>query len=118
MKAETFAIFIAIAIFVFVVDLIRRQKMSFKYSMFWLGSSLAVMFFAVYHQLLAKIAHLLGFTLPSNFIFFLMLVFFILLSLLLTIYVNEQNSRSEALAQTIAMLEYKMNRLESKQDKK
>ena len=102
----------ALAILFFVIELIRRQKMTFKYSLFWLASCLAVLFFAWRDQFLIALSQWAGFVLPSNFIFFLLLVFFILLSLFLTLYVNEENNRSETLAQAIALLEHKLNKLE------
>ena len=118
MPAKTFAILISIIIFLFVFELIRRQKMTFKYSTFWLGTCLFVLFFAFNDRLLTGVSEMFGFKLLSNFIFFLLLVFFILLSLLLTLYVNEQNSRSETLAQSVAMLEYKLKQLEKKSNAK
>ncbi len=112
MPAKTFAMVISIIIFLFVVELIRRQKMTFKYSTFWLGTCILVLFFAFNEHLLTKISQMAGFKLLSNFIFFFLLVFFIFLSLLLTIYINEQNSRSETLAQSIGLLEYKLKQFE------
>lgn len=114
MQAQTFAIFVSFLIFAFVIDCIRRQKMTFKYSTFWLGASAVVFFLALNKNFLEKISKLAGFTLPSNFIFFLLLSFFVFLSLLLTIYINEQNSRTENLAQAMGALEYKFKKLEKK----
>jgi len=45
------------------------------------------------------------------FVFFLLLMFFICLSLLLTLYVNEQNSRTETLAQQVAILDHHVRKL-------
>lgn len=114
MQPKTFAILSAIMIAFIVIEAIRRQKMTFKYSIFWLGTCALVLFFSFYDKLLATLSSLFGFALPSNFVFFLLVVFFIILSLLLTIYINEQNTRTETLAQTIALLECKIKDLESK----
>ncbi len=114
MPTKTFAILISIMIFLFVIELIRRQKMTFKYSTFWLSACIIVLFFAVNDECLGKISEMTGFQLLSNFIFFLLLVFFIVLSLLLTIYINEQNNRSETLAQSIGILECKLKQLQEK----
>jgi hypothetical protein len=116
MPVKTFAILISVLILLSVVELIRRQKMTFKYSMFWLGMCLTVLFFAFNETLLKDISAFAGFELLSNFIFFLLLVFFIFLSLLLTIYINEQNSRSEILAQSIALIEHKLRQAEKKNE--
>ena len=111
MHAKWFAIASSIAVFLFVVELIRKQKMTFKYSVAWLATSAAALFLALDQRLLFRLSEWAGFTLPSNFIFFLLTIFVILLSLLLTIYINEQNNRSEILAQAIAQMEYQIKQL-------
>lgn len=118
MPAKLFAIGSSIAILLFVLELIRRQKMTFKYSVTWLGISTVVLILALNPRPLNWVSKWVGFALPSNFIFFLLTVFVILLSLLLTIYANEQNNRSETLAQSIALMEYRMKQLEAKLSEK
>ena len=86
--------------------------MTFKYSLAWLSSALVVIFLACNVGLISSLARLAGFELTSNFIFFLSLVFFIVLCLLLTVYANEQNSRTEILAQSVGILEYKIKELQ------
>ncbi len=112
MQPKIFAITLAVLIFISVIELIRRQKMTFKYALSWLAASGLVLFFAIQNSLLEKLSAWAGFELPSNFIFFLLLIFVILFSLLLTIYINEQNSRAESQAQTIARLDYRIKKLE------
>lgn len=114
MRAQLFAVIVSFLILGFVVDSIRRQKMTFKYSAFWLASSVGVILVALNQGFLEKVSKMAGFQLPSNFIFFLLLSFFVFLSLLLTIYVNEQNSRTETLSQAVGALEYKLKKLEKK----
>ena len=110
MHARWFAIGSSIAVLILVIELIRRQKMTFKYSMTWLAGSTLAFFLALDQQLLSRISKWAGFALLSNFIFFLITILVILLSLLLTIYINEQNSRTESLAQAIALLEYRLKK--------
>ena len=116
MNVQYFAIGFSFLILVFVIELIREEKMTFKYALTWLTSSAVVLFFSMHGELIKRIAIAAGFALPSNFIFFLFLIFTILLSLLLTLYANEQNKRSEVLAQTVALLEYRMSRVEGGKD--
>ena len=113
MQVKFFVVLIAAIILAVVIDLIRREKMTFKYSINWfLGCTIAI-FFALQNQLLITISQAAGFSLPSNFIFFMLLVFVIFLSLHLTLYINEQNSRTEALAQTVAKLENQLKKIKS-----
>ena len=114
MPVKMFTTSISIIIFIFVIELIRRQRMTFKYSMFWLAACGTVLFLTHNDLLLKKMSQIAGFELTSNFIFFLLLVFFIFLSLRLTIYINEQSNRSDLLAQTVGILEYKLKHLEEK----
>ncbi len=106
MHPKILAIFFASVISVSVIDMIRRRKMTFKYSLGWLSACLVVIFFSANDYFLKHVSKFFGFALPSNFIFFLLLIFVIFLSLLLTVYTSEQNSRLEAIAQALAIFEY------------
>ena len=86
MSIQLLAIGISAVMFLFVVDLVRRHKLTFKYAFGWLFVSAAAVFFAVFYQLLFQFAAFLGFELPSNFIFFSLLCVFVFLSLLLTVF--------------------------------
>lgn len=110
MQAKTFAIFVSIVVMLIIINLIRRQKMTFKYSVLWLTTGVLAVVFAIWDSWLGQISNAMGFALPSNFVFFCLLAFLLLQSLFLTIYLNQQNTRLEALAQAIAIL--------SAQDKK
>ena len=113
MSVKLFAILSALVIFGFVIELIRREKMTFRYALSWLSAALLVFLLSVNERLLGWLSRAAGFSLPSNFVFFLFVLFVIFLSLLLTIYANEQNKRSEVLAQSVAILEYRLKRMES-----
>ena len=112
MHPKIFALVMVCIILISVVDLIRRQKMTFKYAVTWLGMSALVLFFTIQNKWLDNLAQWAGFALTSNFIFFLLLIFVIFFSLLLTIHINEQNSRSESLAQAMARLDCRVKKLE------
>lgn len=117
MNAKSFAIIVSCLIVLFIIELIRRQKMTFKYSLFWLSASLLTLFFASYDRLLGKLASMAGFQLVSNFVFFLFLAFVCVLCLFLTVYINEENSRTESLAQSLGILDMKVKKLQQELDK-
>lgn len=118
MQSKTFAIIMTGAILIYVLNLIRREKMSFKYAATWLVASLLALLFSIKEEWIQAISNAVGFALPSNFVFFLLLIFVLLFSLLLTRYINEQNNRTETLAQTIAKLDLRLNKLEKEDGKK
>ncbi|MEI8175713.1 MAG: DUF2304 domain-containing protein [Candidatus Omnitrophota bacterium] len=111
MNIKTLAILLSVFIFLFVLDLIRREKLTFRYALLWLSLSALGVLFAVYEKLLFKCARMVGFELPSNFIFFTVGAFFVVVSLVLTVYICQQNSRSETIAQRIGLVELELKRL-------
>ncbi len=114
MQVKYFIMVISVIILAAVVDLIRREKMTFKYAVNWFIGCGTALFFAFNDSLLVTLSRWAGFSLPSNFIFFALLVFVIFLSLHLTIYINEQNSRTESMAQVIAQLQHQLKKLQEK----
>ena len=86
MEIKWLAIIISGGVLWTVIELVRREKLTFKYALSWIVISAAGLFFAVFDRLLFRIAHACGFELPSNFIFFSLLAFFVFVSLFLTIF--------------------------------
>ena len=114
MTAKILTIILASFIFLLVIELIREEKLTFKYASGWLLFSLLALLGAIFDQVLFKTAHFLGFELPSNFIFFALLSVLVFLSLLITIFLCQQNSRNDTMAQKIGMIEFKMKELDKK----
>lgn len=112
MHPKIFALIMTSLILILVINLIRRQKMTFKYALAWLASSALVILCTIQDHWIRTLADWAGFALTSNFIFFLLLIFVIFFSLLLTIHINEQNSRTESLAQAIAKLDHRLKAVE------
>lgn len=107
-KLKLLAIAVSLFIFFFVIDLIRRKKLTFQYAVSWLAASLFGLAAAIFDDLFFTFAGLLGFTLPSNFIFFLISVVMVILSLVLTVYLCHQTNRIETMAQKLSLLEMEL----------
>ncbi|MCA9407501.1 MAG: DUF2304 domain-containing protein [Candidatus Omnitrophica bacterium] len=104
-------------IFLTVIELIREEKLTFKYASGWLLVSILAVFFAFFDKLLFNLAAFFGFELASNFIFFGVLAALIVLSLLMTIFLCQQNNRNDAMAQKIGILEFEINQLKKELQK-
>ncbi|OGX08188.1 MAG: hypothetical protein A2Z88_03345 [Omnitrophica WOR_2 bacterium GWA2_47_8] len=101
----------SLVLFFFVIDLTRREKLTFKYAAGWLGVSLLAILSIVFDKFLFKFSSWLGFALPSNFIFFGLMCTFIILALLLTVFLCQQDTRNRLMAQKIAVLEFELEQL-------
>jgi hypothetical protein len=114
MKAQYAAIVFSAAVLLFVVDLVRREKLTFRYAAGWMAASAVALLIAVFDEWLERIAHAFGFQLASNFIFFLVLGGLVLMTLLMTLFLCRQNKRNDRLAQKIGMLELEIEKLKRK----
>ena len=74
------------------------------------------MVFAIFPGIPYWLAWRLGFELPSNFIFFSLLGMFVFLSLLLTVFLCQQNRRNDRMVQAIGLLDLEVRRLKERVD--
>ena len=79
MGIKWLAFILSMSIFFLVIELVRRERLTFKYAAGWLIASALAVFFSVFHKCLFAIAQFCGFALPSNFIFFALLCTFVVL---------------------------------------
>ena len=112
-KLSLLTLVLSVAIFLFVIELVRREKLTFKYAFMWLFFSFIGMVFALFPGIPYFLAWRLGFELPSNFIFFSLLGMFVFLSLLLTVFLCQQNRRNDRMAQKIGMLELEIKEMKN-----
>ncbi len=109
------SILLSSLVFSIVVELVRKEKLTFKYAFGWISLSLLAIVFAVFDHVLFALSDALGFALPSNFIFFALICVLVLMSLVMTIFLCQQNRRNDTMAQKIGILQHEIERLESKE---
>ncbi len=114
MPIKLLTIVLAVLLLLFVIELVRREKLTFKYAFGWILISIAAIFLAVFDNILTHLAKTLGFELASNFIFFTLLSIFIFLTLVMTIFLCQQNNRNDKMAQKIGALEFELDELKKK----
>jgi hypothetical protein len=105
---------LSIGVLLFVIELIRREKLTFKYAMGWLFILVLALLSAIFDEQLYRLSAWFGFKLTSNFVFFVILGGFVFLSLILTIFLCQQNSRNDAIAQKLGILEQELEELKKK----
>ena len=105
------ALIIGVLMMGFIVDLVRREKLTFKYAFGWILVLITGIVLVIFDNIVCAAAHHLGFTLPSNFIFFAGMSGFLFMSVLLTIFLCQQNERNDKMAQRIGLLEEEVERM-------
>jgi len=66
MKLKLLTIFLSLIILIFVVELIRKEKLTFKYAFGWILVSVLAVFFAIFDKVLFKFSDFIGFELHQN----------------------------------------------------
>lgn len=118
MSAKLIAVIVSFIILFLIIDLIRREKLTFKYAIGWIFASLIAITFAVFDGLLLKVSTFFGFELPSNFVFFSLIGALTLMTLLMTLFLCQQNRRNDTIAQRISLLELELRQQNKESDQK
>ena len=116
MTIQFLAIILSLIVLIFVIELVRRERLTFKYAFAWLFLAALAVVASIFKEPLFALSRWFGFELPSNFIFFGLLCAFVFLSLLLTVFLCQQNKRNDRMAQTLGLLELEIAKLKEKMD--
>ncbi len=96
-----------------ILILLRKKKLNVQYSIIWLASAVVFLCVAVFPVVIAAIGNLFGVLMPVNVVFSLLFVFILLLLLSLSVIVTGFSAHIKRLAQTQALLEERLRRLEA-----
>ena len=102
------SIFICLIIFL-ILYFIKKELIKIKYAVIWLLLFGLLLVFLLVPQVLDCLTLLLGFEVPSNMIFSLILAVLVIISISLTGIVSSQDKKIRALIQEISILKEKNN---------
>lgn len=91
--------------YIIVLALLKRRRLTLKYTLLWMMTGLVMLVLALFPQILARIAKLLGIQNVMNTLYVLALAFILMLIMMLTSIVSSQTDRIRRLAQSQALLE-------------
>ena len=96
----------------YVIQLVMKKRLRLKYSLLWLALSIIALLCAIFPGPIFALAHLLGFAVPSNLVFFLAIFFLLALCLSLTVIVSWQARDIRQLIQEIAVINNQLEKLD------
>ena len=102
----------ALALLIVIFVLLKRGKMTVKYSLLWLGLSLVLTVFAVCPYVVYVLRDILDVEMPVNLVVMLMFCFVLLVLLSLSIALCQLAEKSKRLTQANAILEKRVRDLE------
>lgn len=104
LRQQIVTIFIAAAIFILILELIRRRKLLEEYAWLWLMTGFIIIVLTIWHDALTKITHLIGAVAPQSTVFFFAVIFLILICLQFSIKVSNLTNQVKNLAQELTIL--------------
>lgn len=97
-----------------LINLLRKNKLSLKYTLLWIFSGFLMFVVALFPRLLDWFALLVGIYEPTNALFAVISFCLIIILMSITAIVSKSNNQIKRLTQTIALLEKKVRDLEEK----
>lgn len=101
----------SIFVIILIVSLIRQRKLREEYSIVWLVGSVVLLVFAVWRDLLDVIADLVGVYYAPAILLLVGIFFAALIFLHFTVVISRQTDEAKTMAQEIAMLKERLDRL-------
>lgn len=105
---QCLCIALSLSLLIYVLYLVKRDKLQLRYSLLWLFLAVSVFFCSLIPSMLFELSQFLGFETPSNFIFFCAALVLLLISLNLSSIVSRQMISIKNLTQKIALLEHEL----------
>lgn len=112
---KIFAILFITLIIITIFYLLRKDKISIKYSIVWFIPSFILLIFTIIPGLLVWTSKIMGFQTASNMVFALLICLLVIIIISLTVIVSKQKEQIRRLIQEISIIKEKIdNELESR----
>jgi hypothetical protein len=104
-QAQIIAVVVTFAIFLLVLDLVRRRRLSERYALLWMTAAFALLVLSIWTGGLDAIADLMGIQEPANAIFIIAFAVVFLLLLNFSAVSSRLGEETKVLAQEVARLD-------------
>jgi hypothetical protein len=115
-RAQVIAVIATLAIFLFVLELVRRRRLVERYALLWMTAALALLVLAIWTDGLDVIKDLMGIEDAANAIFILAFGVAYLLLLNFSVVSSRLGEETKVLAQEVASLEERLAAEQAKND--
>ena len=110
-RIEIVSIAVSLALLIVVFELVRRRRLTEKYSFLWIVSSLALLILSVKREILHAVARWLGVYYPPAVLLLLLIVMVFVASLCFSVIVSRQRQQIERLIEETAILSAELREL-------
>jgi hypothetical protein len=111
-QIQLVAIAVSLLLFLFIMYLIRSQRLKEEYSLLWIFFSLVFILFSFWKGGLDHLSGLLGIAYPPAALFMILLMAIFLILIEFSIIISKLSNKNKSLAQEIALLRERLEKLE------
>jgi hypothetical protein len=111
------AITVSVALFLYILFLVRKKRIKEEYSLLWLFFSLIFVFFSIFRDLLEYFAQLVGIAYPPAALFLILLLAVFLILIEFSIIISKLSERNKNLTQEIGLLKLEIRKISEKMEK-
>lgn len=105
-------IILSVLFLIGICNLVAHGRMQIKYSLVWILLAIIILVLAIFPQIVYWLSGLLGFVMPSNFVFSFGLAFLLITSVSLSVIVSWQAHHIRLLIQEVSLLKKQVNKTE------
>ena len=107
LKLKLAAILFSLALIIFILHLVKKNKIAIKYSLVWLVPCILLLIFVLVPGFFTWTTNLLGFQTGSNMVLTILVVILLIISISLTLIVSKQKEQIRLLIQEVSLLKEK-----------
>ena len=102
----------SILLLLIIMELVRRKYLRERYSLIWIATGTLFLLLSIRADILDRISHFLGFSIPSNALFFFGTLFLLLIVLGLSVITSRLAEKNKILTQEVVLLKKRVADLE------
>ena len=92
------------ALFLYILEMVRRRKLQEEYSILWLSGSAVILILALKKNWLERAADAVGIYYPPSFLFLIGMFFILLILIHFSIAISKLQHKNKKMAQELALL--------------
>jgi hypothetical protein len=115
-RLNLFAMIGSIILLLIILELVRRKYLRERYSLIWIVTGTLFLLLSIRVDILYRISYFLGFSIPSNALFFFGILFLILIILGLSVITSRLAEKNKILTQEMVLLKKRVADLEKSHD--
>lgn len=111
LKLQIFIALIDLIAFAWIINMIRKKKLDLRYALSWLCALIVLLLLDIFPQIVMWFAGVVGIDTPSNMVFFVGSLVFIVLIYGGTVSISHLSQKTKRLAQELALLRKELDEM-------